>query len=417
MGLRKIFGVLGPGFITGASDDDPAGIATYSQTGAMFGYALAWTELYTWPLMTAVHYISGRIGAATGKGLAGNLKEHYPRWILYCLAVLLFAANTINVGADIGAMAAAADLIVPLNRFVFIVGFGVLIVLLISFLSYASYSRYLKWLSLSLLAYVASAAASGVDWEKALQDIFVPSFELDSKMLAMIVAILGTTISPYLAFWESSQEVERRKDDGDGDPALKERPRRGRKEMRRLRGDTMFGMATSNVIGIFIMLTCAATLNQHGKTDIQSAAEAAAALKPIAGQLTSVIFAAGIVGTGLLAVPVLAGSAAFALGEGFGWKIGLDLTPKRAKAFYAVIALSAAIGIALNLLQVNIIQFLVATAIINGVVELPVILMMMLIARNRRIMGAFVTPPLWSVLGWATLIVMGAAAMGMVATF
>lgn len=416
MKFRDILKTLGPGFVTGASDDDPAGIATYSQAGATFGYALAWTELYSWPLMVSVQYVSGRIGAATGKGLAANLRSSYPAWIMYVLASLLFVANTINVGADIGAMAAAAKLIVPLPQFLFVAVFGIATVLLISFLKYESYSRYLKWLTLSLLAYLASAILAGTDWTKAGAGILIPSFSFDSKSLGMVVAVLGTTISPYLVFWESSHEVESRKEEDGKHPALKDKPRKGKRELSRLRADTIVGMAMSNIVGLFIIVTCAATLHQQGSAEIKSAAEAAAALKPVAGQFASWIFAAGIVGTGLLAVPVLAGSAAFALGEGFGWRIGLNLTPKRAKAFYGIIALSVAIGIALNLLGVNIIKFLVATAIINGVVELPVIAMMMLVAQNRKLMGDFAIPWFWIVLGWLTVVVIGVAAIAAAAT-
>jgi Mn2+/Fe2+ NRAMP family transporter len=415
---RKIVRRIGPGFVSGAADDDPAGIATYSQAGAMFGYGMAWSVLLCLPLMTAVQYVSGRIGAATGKGLAGNLKANYPGWIVYALAVLVFVANTINLGADIGAMAAATQLLVPLQPLIFVIVYAIASVVLIAVLHYENYSRYLKWLGLSLLAYVASAIAAGTDWGKALSGTFIPSFSTDSKWISIFVAIFGTTISPYLVFWESSQEVEAQKEIRRGTPALKAKPEMGRKEMRRLRGDTVFGMTASQVIGLFIVFTCAATLNQQGHTNIQSAAEAASALKPAAGQLTSLIFAAGIVGTGLLALPVLAGSAAFAFGECFGWKTGLSLSPMRAKFFYGVIAISTAIGVGLNLLHVNVIQFLIGSAIINGVVELPVIVMMMLVAQNRRAMGEFAIPPgsVWAVLSWATLGVMGVAVVAMFAT-
>lgn len=413
---RKALKIIGPGFVAGAADDDPAGIATYSQAGAAFGYSMAWTILLCLPLMSAIQYISGRIGAATGKGLAANLKALYPAWILYILTFLLFVANTINLGADIGAMAAATQLLVPLQPLVFVVGYGVVSVLLVAFLHYQSYSRYLKWLGLSLLAYVASALAAGTDWAKALTATFIPSLSADPKWISIFVAIFGTTISPYLVFWEPSQEVEKLKEDRPRSPALKGKPVAGRNEMRRLRTDTLFGMTVSQVIGLFIAFTCAATLNQKGHTDIQSAAEAASALKPIAGQLTSFIFALGIVGTGLLAVPVLSGSAAFAFGETFGWKTGLSLDLKQAKPFYFVIALSTAIGMALNLFGQNIIKFLVVSAIINGVVMLPVIVMMMLVAQNRKVMGEFVVPLGWLVGGWATLAVMGAGAVAMFAT-
>jgi NRAMP (natural resistance-associated macrophage protein)-like metal ion transporter len=415
---HKVVRTIGPGFVSGAADDDPAGIATYSQAGAMFGYGMSWSVLLCLPLMTAVQYVSGRIGAATGKGLAGNLKANYPGWILYALAILVFIANTINLGADIGAMAAATLLLIPLQPFVFVIVYGVLSVVLIAMLHYENYSRYLKWLGLSLLAYVASALTAGTDWGKALSGTFVPSISTDPKWISIFVAIFGTTISPYLVFWESSQEVEAQKEIRRASPALKDKPRKGRNEMRRLRRDTLFGMTVSQVIGLFIVFTCAATLNQQGHTNIQSAAEAASALKPAAGQFTSLIFAAGIVGTGLLALPVLAGSAAFAFGECFGWKTGLSLDPMQAKAFYGVIAASTAIGVGLNLVHVNVIQFLIGSAIINGVVELPVIVMMMLVAHNRKVMGEFAILPMsvWGILSWATLGVMGVAVVAMFAT-
>jgi NRAMP (natural resistance-associated macrophage protein)-like metal ion transporter len=416
--MRKCARLIGPGFVSGASGDDPSGIATFSQAGAGFGYSLGWTMLFSFPLMSAVQYISGSIGAATGKGLAGNLKGRYPAWVLTSLSVLVFVANTITVGADIGAMGAATNLLIPSEPFLFVAAYGIFSVLLISFLKYESYSRYLKWLGLSLLAYVASAIAAKTDWTSALAGFIVPSFSGDPKWVAIVVAILGTSISPYLVFWEASQEVQKEKDKGRTHhrKALKNHPSQGGKEKRRLRADTVFGMGVSQLVGAFIIVTCAATLNKQGHTDIKSAAEAAAALRPIAGKLTSLIFSAGIVGTGLLAVPVLAGSAAFALGEEFGWKVGLDMTPKRARAFYGIIALATAIGVALNLLGVNVITFLIASAIINGVVELPVIVMMMLVARQRSIMGDFAISLPWEILGWLTLAVMTAAAIAMALT-
>lgn len=414
--LKKLVKFIGPGFVSGASGDDPAGIATFSQAGAAFGYGLSWAVLLSIPLMSAIQYISGRIGAATGTGLAGNLKANYPNWIVYVLAFLLFVANTINLGADIGAMAAATKLLVPLQSFVFILVYGIGTVLLMVLLHYKKYSKYLKWLGLSLLAYVISAFAAGADWTKAAAATVIPSLSADPKWISLFVAIYGTNVSPYLAFWEPSEEVEKLKEKSKSHPALKGKPAQGRKEMHRLRADTIFGMAASQVIGAFIIFTCAATLHQQGHTNVQSAAEAASALKPAAGQLTSLIFAVGIVGTGLLAIPVLAGSAAFALGEAFGWKVGLSLPLKQGKAFYGVIALSTAIGMALNVFGQNIISFLVASAIINGIVELPLIVMMMLIIHNRKIMGEFVVAWPWLALGWGTLAVMGGAAVAMFAT-
>jgi NRAMP (natural resistance-associated macrophage protein)-like metal ion transporter len=380
----------------------------------MFGYALGWTILISFPLMVGVQYASSAIGAATGKGLAANLKAQYPPWISYLLCLLLFIANTINLGADLGAMGAATELLVPIKPVIFAVAFGVASVLLISFVHFKNYSRYLKWLCLSLLAYVASAIAVGVDWRAALAGTFLPSFDLGSKSLPLIVAILGTSISPYMVFWESADEVDRLKQ-RPGGAVLRDKPSRGRREMHRLKLDNIVGMAVSQLVALFIIFTCAAALYQHGKMNVQSAALAASALKPIAGHLTSLVFAAGIVGTGLLAVPILAGSAGFALGEVFGWKSGLSLEPWEAKGFYGVIGLAAAIGIGLNFLQINVIKFLVVAAIINGVVELPVIVMMMLVAQSRRVMGEFAISGVWAFLGWLTFAVMGAAAVGMAA--
>lgn len=381
----------------------------------MFGYGMSWTILLTFPMLATVQYISGRIGAASGNGIAANLKANYPKWILLVLTILLFVANTINIGADIAAMAAATQLLVPIATVVLVMGYGAVSVLLIALLRFENYSRYLKWLGLALLAYVASAIVAGTDWSRALTAVVIPTVNWNSKWLALFVAVVGTTISPYLVFWQASHEVERQKDKK-VDPALKDHPQRGRREMRRMTADTLFGMFASEVIEVFIIFTCAATLNKNGQTNIDSAAQAAAALKPIAGQLTSFIFAAGVVGTGLLAVPVLAGSAAFAFGEEFGWKVGLSLDPQRAKAFYGIIAFSTAVGIGLNFVGVNVIKFLVGSAILNGVVMLPVLVMMMLAAQNRKIMGEFVIPRLWVVLGWTTLGIMAAGVAGMFAT-
>ena len=412
---RKLLSIVGPGFVAGAADDDPSGIATYSQAGAMFGYGMSWTIFLTYPMLTTVQYISARIGAASGKGIAANLKANYPGWIVLALSMMLFVANTINIGADIAAMAAATQLLVPVSAVVLVIAYGAVSILLMAWLHFESYSRYLKWLGLALMAYVASAIAAHTDWPKALSATVIPSFSPSSEWISLFLAVLGTTISPYLVYWEASHEVERQKAEKK-DPALKEHPIQGRREMRRITADNIFGMFVSEVIEIFIIYTCAATLNKQGHTNIQSAAEAAAALKPIAGQLTSLIFAVGIIGTGLLAVPVLAGSAAFALGEEFGWRVGLSLNPKRAKAFYGIIALSTAIGIGLNFLPVNIIKFLVVSAIINGVVMLPILVMMMLIAQNRKILGEFVIARIWTILGWTSLAIIGAAAVGVFAT-
>lgn len=413
--LRKVLNVIGPGFISGVSDDDPSGIATCSQAGAALGYALGWTVLISFPLMAAVQYVSSAIGAATGKGLAANLKAQYPAWISYLLCSLLLVANIINLGADLGAMGAATHLLAPVQPIVFVIGFGVASVLLISFIHFQNYSRYLKWLCLSLLAYVASALAVGVDWRAALTGTVLPSFTVNSTSLSLVVALFGTSISPYMVFWESSDEVERLKAES-GPDVLRNKPSGAKREMRRLKIDNIFGMAVSQIVALFIIYTCAAALNQHGKTNVQSAAEAASALQPIAGHLTSLIFAAGVIGTGLLAVPIFAGSAGFALGEAFGWKVGLSRNPREAKGFYGIIAGATAIGIGLNFLDANVIKFLVVAAVINGIVELPVIVMMMLVAANRNIMGELAISGVWTTLGWATFAVMGAAAIALAVT-
>ncbi len=411
----KLLAVLGPGLITGASDDDPSGIATYSQAGAQFDYSIGWMMLFSWPLMCAIQEISARIGRVTGYGIAGNLKRHYPRSALVGIVLLLLVANTINLGADLGAMAAALKLVVGGPQLVYVAVFGLVSILLEVFVRYSRYVSVLKWLTLALFAYVGVAFVVHVPWGTVAYRLVVPHVEFTPVYLTMVVAILGTTISPYLFFWQAEEEVEEVKE-RDGARPLERAPRQARVEFKRIRWDTYIGMALSNLVALFIIVTCAATLHAHGVTDIQTSAQAALALKPIAGPAVFVVFALGIVGTGLLAVPVLAGSAAYAVGEAFGWHVGLARKFQRAKAFYGVIALATVVGAMLNFTPIDPIKALFWTAVINGVVAVPVMAMMMLLSHNRAAMGEFTLPPILRSVGWISTIVMGVAVVGMFAT-
>ena len=413
-GLR-LADVLGPGLITGAADDDPSGIATYAQAGAVFGFSLSWTLLLAYPLMCAIQMISAEVGRVTGKGLAANMRRHYPPLALYALVGLLVLANVINIGADLGAMGAALELVLPGPQWLYVAGFAVLVVLLEVFMRYASYASVLRWLTLSLLAYVATVFAVGVPWGTVAFHLVVPHIEWTTAYFTIVVAIFGTTISPYLFFWQASEEVEEVREDPAAEPILKA-PDQAPRELRRIRLDTMIGMAASNIVSLFIVLTTAATLNTHGVTNIETSADAAKALRPIAGDFAFAVFALGIVGTGLLAVPVLAGSAAYALGETLGWRIGLDERPARAPAFYAAIAVGILIGALLNFSPLDPIKALIFSAVVNGVVAVPVMAMIMHMASRRKIMGEFALKSWLKALGWIATAVMAAAAIGMFAT-
>jgi NRAMP (natural resistance-associated macrophage protein)-like metal ion transporter len=397
--FRDVLKALGPGLITGAADDDPSGIGTYSQAGAQFGYGIGWTMLLTFPLMAAIQEISARVGRVTGHGISGNVCRHYSSWLLNVVVALLFIANTINIGADLGAMADAAKLLVGGHSIVYVLLFGLISVGAQIFLDYKRYVAVLKWLTLSLFAYVAALAFAKVSWGDALAGILLPRLSWNLDYFTTIVAIFGTTISPYLFFWQASQEAEDQRVDKTKRPLI-ERHYGARREFSRIRADTIIGMAFSNLIALSIIVTAAATLHAGGKTDIQSSAEAAEALRPIAGALAETIFALGIVGTGLLAIPVLAGATAYAVGEGRRWPVGLARKPKEAAAFYAVLALSAGIGIALNFTPINPISALYWSAVVNGVLAVPVMVLLMFMARRRDVMGAFVIggPLYW--LGW-----------------
>jgi NRAMP (natural resistance-associated macrophage protein)-like metal ion transporter len=408
----KLLQVLGPGLITGASDDDPSGIATYSQAGAQFGFDTAWLMLFSWPLMCAIQEISARIGRVTGRGIAGNLRQHFPPAVLLSMVMLLLVANTINLGADLGAMAAGLKLVIGGPALVYVAAFSAVSVLLEVFVRYSRYVSVLKWLTLALFAYVGVAFVVRIPWGTVAWRLVAPHIAWTPDYLTTLVAILGTTISPYLFFWQAEEEVEEVKE-RDGAKPLARAPRQARAELRRIRLDTYLGMGFSNAVALFIILTAAATLNAHGVTNIQTSAQAAEALRPIAGEATFVIFALGIVGTGLLAVPVLAGSAAYAVGEALGWHVGLARRPRRARGFYAVIAGATLVGAALNFTPIDPIKALFWSAVINGVVAVPVMGMMMLLASRADVMGRFTLPRGLKLIGWTATAVMAAAAAGM----
>ena len=383
---------LGPGLVTGAADDDPSGIATYSQVGAQFGYGLAWVMLFSFPLMVVIQAISARIGCVTGYGIAKNLKRHYSPWLLRGVVLLLIIANVINLGADLGAMGAALGLIFggPEHLYTFV--FGVVCVLLETFISYARYAAGLKWATLCLFAYVAVVFTAHVPWGTALYQTFIPHLAFDAPHAMAVVAVLGTTISPYLFFWQAGQEVEelhRRHV-----KPLCVTPRQAGPELSRIRTDTIVGMGISNLIALFIIFATAATLHANGVTEIETSSQAAEALRPIAGVFTFALFAAGIIATGMLAVPILAGSAAYGVSEVFGWQEGLDRRPREAKAFYATIALATMGGVALNFTSLDPVKALYWAAVVNGVLAAPLMAVLMVVAMNPRVMGRMTLPPL-----------------------
>jgi NRAMP (natural resistance-associated macrophage protein)-like metal ion transporter len=407
---------LGPGLITGAADDDPSGIATYSQAGAQFGFNTLWTLVLTYPFMVGIQLVSARIGRVTGRGLAANIRRAYSPWLLYLIVLLLLIANVINIAADIAAMGEALHLVVGTGSpHLYALGFGILCLSLQVFLPYATYVRYLKWLTLGLLAYVATAFAVNMPWTEVLTRTVWPHFTFTKDSVALIVAVFGTTISPYLFFWQASQEVEEIRAD-DSATALRKNPEHAASHLRRIKFDTMFGMGFSNLVAFFIMLTTAVTLGAHGITDIQSSAQAAQALRPVAGEFAFILFALGIIGTGMLAVPVLAGSAAYAVTESFRWRNGLDLKVVEAREFYGIIALATIGGVALNYAPIDPIKALVLSAQINGVIAVPIMTVMMMLAHNSKIMGKFTLSVRHTVIGWFGVAVMLVAVVAMFAT-
>jgi NRAMP (natural resistance-associated macrophage protein)-like metal ion transporter len=407
---------LGPGLITGAADDDPSGIATYSQAGAQFGFNTLWTLVLTYPLMVGIQLVSARIGRVTGRGLAANIRRAYSPWLLYSIVLLLLVANIINIAADIAAMGEAMHLVTGFgSAHLYSLGFGFLCLTLQIFLPYRTYVSYLKWLTLGLLAYVATVFAVHMPWGEVLKRTVWPHFSWNKESVALIVAIFGTTISPYLFFWQASQEVEELRGDA-GAQALRKSAAGAASHLRRIKLDTFIGMGFSNLVAYFIILTAAATLGVHGITNIQTSAQAAEALRPIAGEFAFFIFALGIVGTGLLAVPVLAGSAAYAVTESFRWPNGLDRKALEAREFYAIISLATIGGMLLNFTPIDPIKALIWSAQINGVIAVPIMVVMMLLAHNSKIMGAFTLSRRHTVIGWTGVIVMLVAVAAMFAT-
>ena len=403
---------LGPGLVTGAADDDPSGIATYSQAGAQFGFGLLWSLLLTFPLMVGIQMISARIGRVSGHGLATNIRRHYPAWLLYALVSLLVLANTINIAADLSAMGDAVKLIAGGSAHLYVVFFGVLSLLLQVFIPYTRYVRILKWLSLALLAYVATVFTVKIPWATVLTQTFWPHVQWKQEYITTIAAVFGTTISPYLLFWQASQEVE----EMHARPqlvALKNALGEAAGQLRRIRIDTVIGMAFSNLVAFFIVLTTAVTLHAHGVTDIETSSQAAAALRPIAGEFAFLLFTVGIVGTGLLAVPVLAGSAAYALAGTFGWNNSLQSKPAAAKAFYSIIAASMLLGVVISLSPIDPIKALFWSAVINGVISVPIMVVMMLMAARTDIMGTLVAGAGLQWVGWLCTGVMLLAVLAM----
>jgi NRAMP (natural resistance-associated macrophage protein)-like metal ion transporter len=408
--------VLGPGLITGASDDDPSGIATYSQAGAKFGYQLAWTLLLTYPLMTAVQTISARIGRITGRGIAGNLRQYYPNALLQIMVVLLFAANTLNIGADLGAMAEACRLLIPaVPALIYILCFGTICTFGQVFFTHTRYVAILQWMTLSLFAYFAALLMVHMQWSELGRGLLWPHFSVSRDFWMMVVAVLGTTISPYLFFWQAAQEVEDTKAKPERTP-FRQEPKQAPSALARIQLDTLIGMAFSNLVALAILVTAAATLHQAGVLEVESAAQAAEALRPIAGSFAFAVFALGIIGTGLLAVPVLAGSAAYAVGEARGWPVGLERKPLQAKAFYGAIAVATLLGAVSNMASLNPMTALVWVAVINGVLSVPVMVLLMMMARSRRIMGQFRISPLLTTIGWIATALMAFAAIAFIFT-
>jgi NRAMP (natural resistance-associated macrophage protein)-like metal ion transporter len=404
---------LGPGLITGAADDDPSGISTYSVVGAAFGYLPLWTALFSFPLMTAVQLMCARLGLVTGHGLAGVIRRRYPRWVLWGACALLVVANVINIAADLGGMAAATLMVTGTPVALSVPIYGVVIVSLMMGSSYRTMARTFKWLTLVLLAYVLTALVVHVDWRLALMGTLVPRLEWSRRFFAALVAILGTTISPYLFFWQAAQEVEEERATGRD---LARRRGATREELRACRTDVVTGMFASNAIMYFIILTTAATLHAHGQTNVTTAQDAAEALRPLAGAGAYWLFTLGLIGTGMLAVPVLAGSCAYAISEAWAWRGSLDRRPSRAKKFYAILGAAIVLGISLNYAGFNAIEMLFVTAVVNGLLAPPLILIVLLLTRDRIVMGDATNSPLVAGLGWITFVVMVVAAMGLFLT-
>lgn len=413
--FKRFFKMLGPGLVTGASDDDPSGISTYAVAGASLGFATLWTALFTFPLMAAVQLICAKVGMVTGMGLAAVLRRHYSRSLLYVAVLGLVIANTINAGADIGAIAAAINLLIPVPIAAMIVPIALIILALQIWGSYRLIAKTFKWLALALFAYIGSAFFAKPNWAGVLKGTLIPTISFNAQFLSTLVAILGTTISPYLFFWQANQEVE--EEISMGRRTLAQRKGATDAEMKYAAWDVNIGMLFSNVVMYFIILATAATLFKAGKTNIQSATDAAQALRPLAGEGAYFLLAVGLIGAGFLAVPILTGSSAYAVAEAFGGKYGFDKKPQRAKLFYGVIAASTLVGMLINFLGINPISALFWTAVINGFLAPPLLVVIMLIANNRKVMGDRVNGRWVNLLGWATTVIMFAAAIGLILTW
>jgi NRAMP (natural resistance-associated macrophage protein)-like metal ion transporter len=412
---ESFFRCLGPGLITGAADDDPSGISTYSVTGAAFGYAPLWTALFSFPLMTAVQMMCARLGMVTGQGLAGVIREHYPRWVLWSACALLVLANTVNIGADLGGMAKVTEMVTGINSMYWTPVYALVIASFLIWSSYYTIARIFKWMTLVLFAYVIAAFFAKPDWSAVLHSTFIPHIEWSGKYWATLVGIFGTTISPYLFFWQASQEVEEEKEQGE----LTVEARKGstNAELRKSRNDVITGMLFSNLIMYFIILTTAATLHAHGKTVIDTAKDAADALRPLAGNGAYWLFSLGLIGAGMLGVPVLAGSSAYAVSEAAVWRGSLSDRPHLARKFYFVIAIGLLLGLALDYAGINAVSMLFWSAVLNGVLAPPLIVIVLLLTSSRKIMGSRLNPRWLKVLGWITVVVMTGASIAMFATW
>ena len=413
--VKRFFKMLGPGLITGASDDDPSGIGTYAQAGAALGYTPLWLALITLPLQWTVQFICAKVGMVTGMGLARVLQKHYSRPLLYLVVAGLVIANTLTAGVDIGGIAAAINLLIPMPITVMIVPIAIIILVLQIWCSYRLIASIFKWLTLALFAYILSAFFARPDWHEVLKGTFIPTLRFDSNFLAILVAVLGTTITPYLFFWQADQEVE--EEISMGRRTLRQRKGATKAELKYANWDVAVGVLFSNVVMYFIILATAATLHKSGKIDIQSATEATQALRPLAGDAAYILLALGLIGAGFLCVPILTGSSAYAIAEALGWKHGLDEKPRRAKLFYGVIAVSTMIGILINFIGINSIKALVLAAVINGFLAPPILVVIMLVANNKAVLGRDVNGPLANVMGWITTVAMFAAAGALVLTW
>lgn len=407
---------LGPGLTTGAADDDPSGIATYSQTGAQYGFQLLWLSVFTLPFMAVVQEMCARIGLVTGMGLASNIRRYYPRWVLYLCSMLLFVANTLNIGADIGAMAKATQLLININYVWLVIAFTVFSLGVQIFTTYNQFAKYLKYLALVLMSYVLTALVVNLNWHEVLTHTVIPSITFSKDQIFLVCAILGTTISPYLFFWQTSQEVEEQILEGKVSISMRQQESTPH-EIKNMRVDVWSGMFVSNLVMFFIIAATSATLFAHGVHNIGTAADAASALKPLAGDYAYLLFTLGIIGTGILAVPVLAGSASYALSESFGWKFGLYRKLEHAYSFYGVIIISMLIGLLINFTGFDPIKTLIYSAVVNGLIAPVVLIMILLISSNKKVMGNWVNKPITRVFGWIIILVMVAAGLAAILSF